>query len=171
MTIERIDEYEAQLSQLDTKLKPLGDRIFDHGMPEFPPRALDELGMRTEAMRLMTEITELYASTPELRDRIRDNFRRYRYVSWALWPSQEPTTSELFRLWLLGLSMRDTGRDPRDMAFNVSRACETAISAGVEVGSILESVAALSSDQRKYRFLSMREVMLEAKDLFSSGRR
>jgi hypothetical protein len=155
-----IDQIEAQLSRLDTKLKPLGDGLYDETRPQKYASALDELEVRTEATRVMTAVAELYASTPELRDRIRDMFRRYRYVSWALWPSQEPTTPELFRLWLLVISMGDAGDDPRDMWLKVSRACKVAVSAGVDVGPILESIAAISSEQRQYRFQSMREIML-----------
>jgi hypothetical protein len=59
--------------------------------------------------------------------------------------------------------MRDAGDDPRDMAYCVSKACKVAVPAGVDVGPILESVAAISSDQRPYGVgVSMREVMLEA---------
>jgi hypothetical protein len=83
MTVDQISEYEAQLSQLNTQLEPLGKRIYER-MPESPPRPLDELGVRTEAMRLMTLVSELYASAPESRARIRDIFERYQSVRSAL---------------------------------------------------------------------------------------
>jgi hypothetical protein len=168
MTIDRLGEYDAQLSQLETKLEPFRARSPETSYKTF----FDELGVRAEAMHLMTAVAELYASTPESRDRIRGMFGRYRFVREWLWPSQEPTTPELFRLWLLGVSMRDAGDDPRDMAFGVSNVCRVAVSAGVDVAPILESVAAISSDQRTFhgRGVSMREVMLEAKRGFSSGR-
>jgi hypothetical protein len=164
MITDHINDYDAQLKELDSKLKPLGDRPYENGTRKYAS-PLDELGVRTEAVRLMTGVKELYAgSNPETRDRIRDIFTRYCYVRWALWPSQEPTTPELFRLQLLAISMRDAGDDPRDMVLWVSRACKVAVSAGVDVGPVLESVAAISSDQEQYRYRgSMREVMLEAK--------
>jgi hypothetical protein len=186
MTIDHLDEYDAQLSQLDAslkrlsnglyyKLKRLGNRVrFKPSLQVYA--SLDELGKRAEAMRLMTAVAELYASAPESRDHIRGIFERYGYVRAVLWPSQEPTTPEHFRLWLLVISMRDAGDDPRDMAYCVSKACKVAISADVDVGPILESVAAISNDRREYRFgssvvfgASMRDVMLEAKDRYLRG--
>ena len=165
MIIDRLGEYDAALSQLETKLQPMRARIPEKSY-EHP---LDELGVRAEAMRLMAAVAELYDSTPESRERIRGMFGRYRFVSGVLWPNEEPTTPELFRLWLLGISMRDGGDDPRDMAFSVLRACGVAVSAGVDVGPILASVAAISNDRSKYGFgVSMREVMIEAKNRISS---
>jgi hypothetical protein len=169
MSTDRINEYDAQLSQLNARLKPLGDRLPEN-RPSNYTSALDELGVQAEATRLMAVVTELYTSNPETRDRIRDMFSRYRYIRWALWPTPQPTNEELFREYLLAISMRDVGDDPRDTPIMLAHVCEVATAAGVDVGSVLESVAAISSDHNPRGWKSIREMMLEAKHRFSSKR-
>jgi hypothetical protein len=66
--------------------------------------------------------------------------------------------------------MRDLD-DPRDMLLMLDRVCKVAVGAGVDVGPLLESVAAISNDRSSYGWrLSIRDMMLDAERRFSSGR-
>jgi hypothetical protein len=165
----RLSEYDARLSFFDAKLKPRGTRLIltpkDMEEEMKRPHPLDEAGIRPEAENLLAAVIELYASTPEAREPIREMFRRYTSVARALWPSQRPTSEDGFRIQLLRISMMDYRRDPRDIPLVVGPICCEAENAGVKIQPILESVAAISSDVEPYgpKWSSMRETLLLAR--------
>jgi hypothetical protein len=145
---DNISGYDAQLAQLDAKLKPLGslDMRDSRQVEAEHPDPLDEAVGRATADPILAAVTALYLNDPEAREPIRAMFDRYRSVRWALWPGQEPTTVELLRSWLLGISMRDVGPDPRDMPLKLMRVCRVAAAAHVDVEPVLRSVASVSSE-------------------------
>jgi hypothetical protein len=55
MTIDHIREYDSQLSQLNTRLKPLGDRHYTMRLENYVG-PLDELGVQPEVFVLMIAI-------------------------------------------------------------------------------------------------------------------
>jgi hypothetical protein len=168
MAPDDVTVHDAQLRDLDAKLGSLGDHIPDTSQPDWREKLanlatpLDELGVRAEADRIMTTVTELYAGTPESRDRIREIFRRYRHVRGALWPHEAPTSKELLRPWLLGISMRDMGDDPHEMPQLLAHVCDVAVAAGVNPGSMLASIGAISSG-------SMRDLIVEVRGRLGSA--
>jgi hypothetical protein len=165
----KLGEYDARLSFFDTKLKPIGSRPinnredFEAAKKGLPP--LDEAGIRTEAENVLAVVIELYASTPEAREPIREMFARYRFAAWALWPPQKPTSEDGFRTQLLRISMMDYSLDPRDIPLRVGPACREAEDAGVKIQPILEWVAAISSDVEPYgpTWSSMRKTLVLAR--------
>jgi hypothetical protein len=168
MAPDDVSVYDAQLRDLDAKLASLGDHIPDTSQPDWREKLanlalpLDGLGVLTLAKRTLTAISELYAGTPEARERIRELFGRYRHVRGALWPHEWPTTKERLRLWLLGISMRDIGDNPQEMSQLLAHICDTAIAAGVDPRSMLPSIGAISS-------ASMRELITEARGRLDSS--
>jgi hypothetical protein len=163
-----LSEYDAWLSFFEAKLRPIATRPVDINQPDWPeqfkkrPRPLDEADIRADAENVLAAVTELYASNPAARQPIRDMFTRYRSVNWAVWPSQEPTSEEGFRSWLLRISIEDQGRDTRDTLTTLWRVCREAEDAGVKIQPILESVAAMSSDANRHGWGSLRKMLLKA---------
>jgi hypothetical protein len=161
----RLSEYDARLSFFDAKLKPIGSRPIktQANLEELKkrPHPLDEAGIRTVAENVLAAVIELYASTPEAREPIREMFTRYRMANWALWPSQDPTSEDGFRMWLLRISI-DYKEDPRDVLNKLWHICCEAEDAGVNIQPILESVAAISSDADPYGWGSMQKMLLKA---------
>jgi hypothetical protein len=168
MTDDSLSAYEAQFSFLNSKLRPIAERPVDTSEPDWPqklanrPAPLDEACVRDEAESLLAKVAELYTTVPSARREIRDLFSKYRWASWALRPSQQPTTPELFRLWVLVISMKDQYPDARDTLSELWRICRVAASAGVDIGPILESVAMISSDENRYGMGSLRSMLLDA---------
>jgi hypothetical protein len=168
MTEDSLGEYDAKFRLLEAKLRPIAERTDDIREPDFlerlrrRPHPLDEAGVRAEAENLLAAIAELYATAPAARGRIRDLFGQYKSVSWAVWPPLKPTSDKLFRLWLLAISMKDKEEDPRDTLTRLRRVCREASDANVNIRPILESIAAISSDEDAYGFGSMRKMLLDA---------
>jgi hypothetical protein len=162
MAPDDVTVYDAQLRDLDAKLGSLGAYMPDIGQPDWREklaniaRSLDELGVLAAAEKALTGVSELYAGTPEARVRIRELFNQYKHIRGALWPHDAPTTKERLRPWLLGISMRDVGDDPQALALVLANVCEAAVGAGVDPGSMLASVGAISSP-------AMRELFVEAR--------
>jgi hypothetical protein len=163
-----LSECDAQFSFLNSKLRPIAERTVDTSDPDWPqkfasrPHPLDEAGVRAKAESLLAELAELYAEIPSARRGIRNLFSKYRSASWALGPSQQPTTPELFRFWVLVISMKDQYADGRDTLLELLHICRVAAGAGVEIGPILESVATISSDDNPYGMGSLRSMLLDA---------
>ena len=86
--MESLSAFEAVFHALNEKLRPIAERPIDTGEADWEealasrPHPLDEAGERDQAERLLTEVSELYATGLEP-DRIviRGLFRRYRYVN------------------------------------------------------------------------------------------
>jgi hypothetical protein len=149
----RLSEYDARLSSFDAKLKPIGSRqintLAELEERKKRPPPLDEAGIRPEAENVLAAVIELYASTPEAREPIREMFKRYRFARWALWPPQKPTSEDGFRTWLLRISM-NYWVDWRDLKLMLGRVCREADDAGVKIQPLLESIAAISIDVEPY---------------------
>jgi hypothetical protein len=163
MASDDASAYDAQLCDLDAKLAPLGDRIPDVSQPDWRDKfaklskALEEIGVRTDAMNTLTAITQLYARAPDAREGVRELFGRYLNVRGALWPHDAPTSKERLLAWLLGISMRGVGDDPREMQQILTHVCELAAASGVSAVPMLGSIGAISSN-------SLREVILAARN-------
>jgi hypothetical protein len=168
MTKSDLSEYDAQFSFLNSTLRPIAERPVDTSDPDWPqklanfPHPLDEAGVRERAESLLAKLAELYTEVPSARGEIRDLFSKYRSASWALGPSEQPTTAELFRFWVLVISMKDQYPDTRDTLLELWRICRVAAGAGVEIEPILESVAMISSDENRYGMGSLRSMLLDA---------
>jgi hypothetical protein len=151
-TDSRLKEYDARLAELDSKLQPIAKRKIDTSRPDWmeklrnAPDPLVQAGEVAEGESLRVSLEQLYVSTPELREAIWDLFRRYTSASWGLGPIQKAMSEELFRSRLLGIAMRDTDRDWRDVLVGLEKLSREAASAGVDIGPILESVAAISGE-------------------------
>lgn len=174
MTKSNLSEYDAEFSFLDLKLQAIAQRPVDTSDRGWAqklascPNPLDEAGVRAEAESLLAKAAELYTKTPSARGEIRDLFARYRSASWALWPSQQPTTPELFRLWVLVISMKDQYQDARDTLSVLWRICRVAAGAGVDIRPILESVATISSNENRYGMGSLHSMLLDAPHRYMS---
>ncbi len=157
----RLSEYDARLSFFDAKLKPRATRLIltrkDREEEMKQPHPLDEAGIRIEAENILAAVIELYASTPEAREPIREIFKRHRFARWALWPPQKPTSEDGFRTWLLRISM-NYWVDWRDLKLMLGRVCREADDAGVKIQPLLESIAAISIDVEPYG--PVREMLL-----------
>ena len=170
MTEWDLSEYDAQFSFLNSKLRPIAERPVDTSEPDWQqkfanrPHPLDEAAVRERAESLLARLAELYTEVPSARGEIRDLFSKYRSASWALGPSQQPTTAELFRFWLLVISMKDQYADGRDTLLELWDICRVAVGAGVDIEPILESVAMISSNENRYGMLtgSLRSMLLDA---------
>jgi hypothetical protein len=72
----KLSEYDALFSVFDEKLKPIGARpiptIEDIEEQKKRPPFLDEAGIRVDAENVLAAVTELYATTPDVRELIRD---------------------------------------------------------------------------------------------------
>jgi hypothetical protein len=160
----RLSEYDDRLRFFDEKLKPIATRSIhtSEDLEEYKNRhPLDMAGIRTEAENVLAAVIELYTSTPDARQPIRELFARYRSANWALWPPQRPTSEDGFRKWLLRIST-DYKRDSRDVMMMLGGICSEAEDAGVNIQPILESVAAISSDTDPYGWGSVRKFLLMA---------
>jgi hypothetical protein len=163
MMSDAVAVYEVQLRDFDAKLAPLGDRIPDVSQPDWREKlanlstALDELGVRMEAINTLTAVAQLYARAPDVRGRVRDMFIRCRHVRGALWPHDAPTSRERLLPWLLGISMRDVGDNPQEMPQILTHVCEMAAASGVNPVLMLGSIGVISGE-------SLREVILAARN-------
>jgi hypothetical protein len=174
-TDSSLAEYDARLARLDSKVRPIAEqRVTDleemsKRLKASPP--LVQVGEVAEGDSLRTSLEEIYVSTPELREAIWDLFSRYRSAKWVLWPTQKATSEELFRSRLLGVAMRDGSEDPRDDPLVLNRFSREAASACVDIGPILESVAAISSDYVSNEMLRVARDGVDTKflDLFEQS--
>jgi hypothetical protein len=166
MAPDDVTVYDAQLRDLDAKLGALGAHMPDISQPDWRDKLanlalpLDELGVLAAAEKALTGLSELYAGVPESRERIRELFKQYRHVRRALWPHESPTTRERLRPWLLGVSMRGVGDDPQQAAQLLAHVCDVAVAAGVDPGSMLPSIGAISSP-------ALRDVIVEIRGRLS----
>jgi hypothetical protein len=161
----QLAEFEARLRFFNEKLKPIASHPIstwedgENHLKLSPP--LGQAGIRTEAENVLAAVIELYESTPDARQPIRDMFARYTSVNWALWPPQGPTSEDGFRTWLLRISI-DYKQDTRDVMMRLGRICHEALTSSVKIEPILKSVAEISSDVDPYGLGSVRKILLMA---------
>jgi hypothetical protein len=161
---DNLNDYGARFGLLEERLRPIARR---RRLPPNPLPPLDEAGVRAEAESLLTGVTALYVvASEEHRAAIRELFRRHRSVSWALWPRHKPLTEEHFRSWILAISMKDQGRDPRDTLVRLWHICCVAAEAGVTVRPLLDSIASISGDEDHYGMGTMRAMLRNAPPRF-----
>jgi hypothetical protein len=163
---------------LNAALKPLADRPVDITDPTWlaRPRSrrnpLDEAGVRREAEALLASLLDAYVAGDESdRTAIRGLFARNRAFTWATGVAEPPTTAHGFRRHLLRISAENGGADLRDTIVMVDELCMTAEKAGVDVGPVLEEVAALSSAAVVNGMTSVRSVLLNARQRYSKRTR
>ncbi len=171
--MDRIEDLELRIMEIDDRLKPIGNRPFDFNDPKWieklrsvqPP--LDEAGVRNEVESLLREILHAYASSDHAaRESLRAMFSRHRFFTWAAAIALVGDATENFRQQLLLFSLKDQGQDTRDAILTLQELCRAASAAGVQIDPMLNEVAALSSDHNKYGMGSTRKLLLDA----SAGR-
>ena len=155
------------LERLEAALRPIANRkvaLADIGKPR-PFRPLEEAGVRDEALALLAGLLELYASADEAtRAEARALVGRHRAFCWATNPQVPPTTREGLREHLPHVSLLDQGADARDEILRIGHLCASARAAGLDPSPLLREVAALSSDEDRFRMGSTRRFLLDAAD-------
>src|SRR5689334_10907915 len=164
MNVGPAGEYETRFKFLEEKLRPIAKRKkIDKAALARRQHPLDEAGVRPQAESLLADVADAYVRGSEgEREAIRDLFQKHSSVSWAIRPPLAPTSEGGFRSWLLMISMVDQGRDTRDAILLVSKTTRSAADAGVNIGSIIEEIAGISSDEDRYGMGSMRSILLSA---------
>lgn len=161
-------EIEREIARLDALYRPVATRPVDIMDPdafkEMGARIeadLARLGVEDEAQAVLRAVIERYATGDEpTRAAIRQMFDRYPSFRWAAHLPRQWRSAEEFRARLIHLSARDQGSDTRDEILGLRDLCDKALSAGIDVGPILDEVAAMSSDADRYGMGSMRSVIL-----------
>jgi hypothetical protein len=158
------------LAHLDEQLRPIAQTIPDFKDPGWldkirrGPRPLDQAGIRPEAEAILASLLEAYRiESPGARATIRSLLALNPSFTWATGVQQTPTTEEGFRLRLLHISAVDHAQDSRDTIFTLNDICAKAKAADVDTVSILNEVAALSSDEPKTSMGSIRSILLNAR--------
>jgi hypothetical protein len=165
--MDKLTGWKEQMAQLEASLRPIGTRPVEitdlkrrvENPPPFDPAG--EAGVKAQAEQLLVDLIHEYPiSDPETREHIRKLFDTHRNFSWAATLPDEPTTETAFRSHLILFSIKDQEQDPRDAILLLRYLCEKAKSAGINIGPILEEVADLSSDLKKYGGASTRSLLL-----------
>ena len=161
---------ELRMMELEERLLPIAKQPVDITVPNWigllqqSPHPLDEAGVRADAEALLEEVIIEYQNCPpNTRQAIRKLFDTYRSFSWAATLPYAPTTEASFLRHLVLFSIKDQGTDTRDAILLLQDLCRTAAAIGVGAASILEQVAALSSDENKFGMGSTKRLLLNAK--------
>lgn len=170
-----LDQANQTAAALDAALKPIANRPVDITRPGWVselksrPKPLDEAGVRQEAEALLGVLLDAYASEGEVvRAAIRELFARNRAFAWATGLSDPPTTEHNFRRHLLRIAAENGGTDLRDVILLLDYLCVKAREAGVDIGPVLDEVAAISSDQVLYGMASIRSLLSGARQRHAS---
>lgn len=161
-------EIEHEIARLDAVYRPVATKPVDIMDPDAFKNMgariqadLAQLAVDDQAEAVLRAVIELYAAGDEtVRVAVRQLFDRYTSFRWAAHLPREWDTVEEFRAHLVHLSARDQGSDTRDEILGLQHLCDQALEAGIDVGPILDEVAAMSSDVDRYRMGSMRSVIL-----------
>ena len=155
--------------RLEAKIAPIASRPVDLSDPKWVekgrtgPRPLDEAGVREEGESLLMEFVAFYSTVGEVdRRHVRKLFEQFHAFAWATAVPLGPETKTGFIAHLLHFSILDQGRDPRDARRELQSLLVRATEAGIDVRSILNDVAALSSDENRYSWGSTREWLMQA---------
>ncbi|HEX4140721.1 MAG TPA: hypothetical protein VHY09_10270, partial [Candidatus Methylacidiphilales bacterium] len=145
---------EARIAALDQRLRPIAKRPVDISNPNWMEKlkarvpAVDEAGIRPEAEGLLADLAASYeAGDDQIREAIRQLFKKYDSFEWAVLPAVASTAEENFRRRLVHFSMCDQGRDSRDALLALQHICKQARAADVVTDSHLRRIAALSSEE------------------------
>jgi hypothetical protein len=162
-------DFESRIADLERRLRPIADRPVDITLPGWgerlvkTPQPLDQTGVRPEMESLLRELTAVYQKTSEdVRVALRKLFADYRAFAWAASLPSKPRTAEGLRDQLLLFSLKDQGRDSRDALLELQHLCHEARNSGVDAAPILKEVAALSSEENKFKMGSTKEMLLKA---------
>jgi hypothetical protein len=161
-------EIDREMARLDAMYRPVAKRKVDFNDREAVRNLgatiaadLARLGVADQAEAVLRAAIERYAAGDEaVRVAIRRLFDRYTSFRWAAHLPREWHTAEEFRAHLIHLSARDQGPDTRDEILTLQDLCDRALRAGIDVGPILDEVAAMSSEEDRYGMGSMRQVIL-----------
>ena len=123
---------------------------------------LDAAGVRTEAERLLQDLIDAYAAEDDAsREVIRDLFRTFPSFAWAAAPRIPRKAREGFRTHLLHFSILDQGDDPRDAKVWLDGLLAEAAEVDLDVTSIMNEVAALSSHEDRYGWGSTHDWLMK----------
>lgn len=167
--MDQFTDWKKRIAALDTALHPIANRPIVLSVlkrlvqsRKFP-HALDQAGVRMDMEKLLAEVIDFYPGCDDAtRESIRKLFDEHRSFLWGAALSQPPTTENSFRDHLILFSIKDQERDTRDAIMDLNSLCETARSAGVQMGRILKEIAELSSDVNRYGMGSTRSLLLNA---------
>lgn len=155
-----LTEIEAEMARLDALYRPVARAPIDLtnpiGLTSMGER-LAALGVEAETQAVLEAIIKAYAGGD--RPAIRELFDRYASFRWAAQLPQDWSTADGFRAHLIHLSARDQGADTRDEILTLQALCDQAHQNGIDVGPILDEVAAMSSDVDRYGMGSMRQII------------
>ena len=146
--MDKLSTWKEQIARLDAALHPIANRPVKFFELLFKPRhhvhPLDAAGIRAQAEQFLAELIEYYPTADaDIRQSIRKLFEDYQSFSWAATLPYQPITDKAFRDHLILFSMKDHEQDTRDALVLLDSLCETATSAGVRIGPILEEIAEL----------------------------
>lgn len=162
-------DFESRIAGLERRLRPIADRPVDITVPGWgerlvaTPNLLDEAGVRAEMQSLLRELIVVYQKTSkDVRVALRKFLADYRAFAWAASLPSDSRTAEGLRDQLLLFSLKDQGRDSRDALLELQHLCREARISGVDAAPILKEVAALSSEENKFKMGSTKEMLLKA---------
>ncbi|GAA4724971.1 hypothetical protein [Phytohabitans rumicis] len=164
-----LTDLEREMARLDAIYRPVATRPVDitdrDAFQNIGARIeadLARLGVADQAEAVLRAIISGYAGGDDaVRAAIRRLFDRYKSFRWAVHLPRQWHTAEDFRARLIHMSARDQGADTRDEILALQDMCERAMTAGIDVGPILDEVAAMSSDVDRYGMGSMKDVILQ----------
>lgn len=165
--MDKLSTWKEQIARLDATLRPLGQAPIEYfgllSKPRSDTHPLDQAGVRAQTEGLLTELIEYYPTADaDARQAIRKLFEEHPSFSWAASLPYEPVTAETFRAHLILFSIKDHEQDTRDAIVLLHNLCQTAGSAGVKTGPILEEIAELSSAVNKYGMGSTHSLLRNA---------
>lgn len=166
--MEELTELEEWVAVIDACIEPIASRPVDLTDPDWMRKLeegqhpLDEAALRPEAEAALRDVLSLYEEGDEdVRIALRSLLERCHSFS-GVTTLPFAATSQGFRQRLLEISVKDQGRDTRDMMVALNGLCEQARDAGVDIRPPLLEVAELSSDVDKYGMASTRDILLRA---------
>jgi hypothetical protein len=170
--VTTIEDFEAAMRTMDAALRPIAKTpLVDLKKPGWTKRlptgapqpycpALEQTGIREDADRIVDAIIAYYATASDAdREHVRTLFRAYDSFRWAagwgLLSPAEPINTDQLRKALLLFSIKDQGADWRDAIVILERICAMALRTSLPLAETLTEVAALSSDEARFRKFKM----------------
>ena len=159
-------DIEREMARLDAVYRPVAkmpvdvnDRQAFENLGATIEAALASLPVNDQAVVVLRAIIARYAGGDEAdRAAIRRLFNRYTSFRWAAHLPRDWDTAWELRERLIHMSACDQENDPRDVILALQDYCDEARRAGIDVGPILDEVAAMSSDENRYGMGSMRSI-------------
>jgi hypothetical protein len=160
-------EVRTDVAIIDELLRHIGKRPVDLNDSNWmakirqAPPPVEEAGVAAEATAALEVLLDAYESGgPPIREEVREVFRAYPSFRWAAHLPREWESVVEFRRWLVHVSAKDQGADPRDELMTIWWLCNRAREQGIDVEPVLREVADLSSDADLYGFGSMRTLIM-----------